>query len=80
MTNIEKLQGLLEDILLLDDGQFTLGLTRDDVETWDSMATVAVAIGIEEVFGHHPNEDEAISFSSVADIITFLKAKGLEFE
>lgn len=80
MTNMNKLQNLLEDILLLDDGQFALELTRDGVETWDSMATVAVAIGIEEVFGHHPTEEDAISFSSVADIVAFLRAKGVAFE
>lgn len=80
MTNTEKLQDLLEDVLLLEDGQFSLELTRDGVETWDSMATVAVAIGIEEVFGHHPTEDEAIALGSVADIIAFLTAKGVSFE
>ncbi|WP_171097575.1 MULTISPECIES: hypothetical protein [unclassified Ruegeria] len=80
MTNLEKLQDLLEDVLLLEDGQFSLDLTRDGVETWDSMATVAVAIGVEEVFGHHPTEEEAIALASVTDIITFLKAKGVAFD
>lgn len=80
MTNMDKLQDLLEDVLLLEDGQFSKELTREDVETWDSMATVAVAIGIEEVFGHHPTEEEAIALNSVADITAFLTAKGVAFD
>lgn len=80
MTNLEKLQDLLEDVLLLEDGQFSRDLTRDGLETWDSMATVAVAIGVEEVFGHHPTEEEAIGLASVADIITFLQARGVALD
>lgn len=79
MDNLQKLQDLLDDILLLDDGQFSRDLTREDVETWDSMATVAVAIGLEEEFGHHPSEEEAIGLNSVAEIITFLEARGTSF-
>lgn len=80
MTSMEKLQDLLEDVLLLEAGQFSLDLVRDDMETWDSMATVAVAIGIEEVFGYHPTEEEAIGLAGVADIITFLRSRGVAFD
>ena len=57
-----------------------IALHRDDVETWDSMATVAIAVGIEEVFQHHPLEEEAIGLESVDHIIAFLKAKGVRFD
>ena len=80
MTNHEKLQELLEDILLLDDGDYNLDLHRDAVETWDSMATVAIAIGIEEVFHHHPLEEEAIGLESVRHIVAFLEGKGVSFD
>ncbi len=80
MNNHQKLQELLEDILLLDDGQYALTLHRDEVETWDSMATVAIAVGIEEVFHHHPLEEEAVGLESVAHIIAFLEGKGVRFD
>lgn len=80
MSNHEKLQELMEDILLLDDGAYSLDLHRDQVESWDSMATVAIAIGIEEVFNHHPLEEEAIGLESVGHIIAFLEQKGVRFD
>ena len=55
-------------------------LHRDEVETWDSMATVAIAVGIEEVFKHHPTEEEAIGLESVQHILAFLKAKGVPLD
>ncbi|MEM8732511.1 MAG: hypothetical protein AAGF79_21590 [Pseudomonadota bacterium] len=80
MTNLEKLQELMEDVLLLEDGAFSRDLARDNLQAWDSMATVAVAIGIEEVFGHHPTPEEAIGLASVSDIIAFLSARGVAFD
>ena len=69
MTNHEKLKDLVVDIFLLDDDEFHLGLCRDEVETWDSLAVVSLAVGVKETFGYHFTPQEAASVQSVQDII-----------
>ena len=79
MTNREKLQDLLQDILLLDPSEFRFDLARDEVETWDSMSVVAIAVGVDETFGYHMSPDEAMRVSGVRDIIGILEEKGISF-
>ena len=78
-ANRDKLKQLLEDILLLDPEEFSFELQRDDVETWDSMALVAIAVGVDEEFGHHMKPEEATAIASVGDIVAFLEARGVSF-
>jgi len=79
MTNREKLQDLLQDILLLDPSEFRFDLRRDEVETWDSMSVVAIAVGLQETFGYHMSPEEAIRVAGVDDIIVILEEKGISF-
>jgi len=79
MTNREKLQDLLQDILLLDPSEFRFDLQRDAVETWDSMSVVAIAVGLQETFGYHMSPEEAIRVAGVDDIIVILEEKGISF-
>ena len=79
MTNREKLQDLLQDILLLDPSEFRFDLSRDEVETWDSMSVVAIAVGVDETFGYHMSPDEAMRVAGVAEIMTILEEKGISF-
>lgn len=79
MTNREKLQDLLLDVLLLDPSEFRFDLKREQLQTWDSLAVVAIAVGVDETFGYHFTPDEATSISSVGDIIRILETKGINF-
>jgi acyl carrier protein len=79
MNNREKLQDLIQDILLLDDGEFHFGLERSNVETWDSMSVVAIAVGVHEEFGYHFTPEEATGIRSVQDIVDLLETKGISF-
>lgn len=79
MTNREKLQELIQDILLLDPSEFHFDLSRRDVETWDSMSVVAIAVGVHEEFGYHFTPEEATSITGVGDIIELLETKGISF-
>jgi acyl carrier protein len=79
-VNRERLKDLLVDVLLIDPSEFSLTLTKSDVDTWDSLAVVAVAVGIEEVFGYHPTTQEAMRLQSVQDIIALLEEKGTAFD
>lgn len=78
MSNGEKLRQLVTDVLLLEEDEYREDLTREDVETWDSLAVVSIAVGIHEVFGYHPTPDEATAIHSVADIVELLSKKGIE--
>jgi acyl carrier protein len=79
MTNREKLQDLLQDVLLLDTSEFHFDLKRENIQTWDSMGVVAIAVGVEETFGYHFSPDEATRLTGVGDIIRILESKGISF-
>ena len=79
MTNREKLQDLLLDVFLLDPSEFHFALKREEIQTWDSMGVVAIAVGVDETFGYHFTPDEATSVASVDDIIRILESKGISF-
>ncbi len=79
MTNREKLQDLLQDILLLDPSEFRFDLMRDDVQMWDSLAVVAIAVGVDETFGYHFTPEEAMTIKGVPDIMALLETKSISF-
>jgi acyl carrier protein len=79
MTNREKLEDLLIDIFLLEPDEFRFDLSRDEVETWDSLAVVSVAVGIKETFGYHFTPEEATSVQSVQNIMDILESRGICF-
>jgi acyl carrier protein len=79
MSNREKLRNLLLEVLLLSDEEFSYDLNRDQVETWDSLAVVAIAAGVDETFGYHFTPDEAVGITGVRDIIRVLEREGISF-
>ena len=79
MNNREKLQDLLLDILLLDSSEFHFDLKREEIQTWDSMGVVAIAVGVDETFGYHFTPEEATSLTGVRDIIRILETKDISF-
>jgi acyl carrier protein len=80
MDNREKLKKVVEDVFLLQPGEFRFDLRRDEVETWDSFGVVSLAVGIQETFGYHFTPAEAVGIKSVGDIISLLSAKGVKFD
>ena len=79
MSNQEKLKDLIVDTLLIDPDEYSLELGREDVDTWDSLAVVSVAVGCHETFGYHFTPEEATSINNVQDIIAILQTKGISF-
>lgn len=79
MSNRARLQALFEDILLLNEGEFRFDLRRVDVATWDSLSVVAIATGVEETFGYHMSEEEAVGITSVPDLVRLLEDRGVPF-
>lgn len=80
MENREKLKKVVEDVFLLQPGEFRFDLRRDEVETWDSFGVVSLAVGIQEAFGYHFTPAEATNIKSVGDVISVLSEKGFNFD
>ncbi len=80
MTNLETLQNLLIDVFLLEPSEFRFDLRRNEVDTWDSLGVVSMAVGVHNTFGYHFSPEEATSIESVQDIIDALSTKGIDFD
>jgi acyl carrier protein len=80
VTNREKLRQLLLDVFLLTEDQFSFDLKKDDVDTWDSLGVVSLAVGIQEVFGYHLTPEQATGITSAADVIRLLSDHQIRFD
>jgi acyl carrier protein len=80
MNNHQKLKGLLLDVLLIEESEYSLEMSREDVDTWDSLGLVSMAVGIDETFGYHFSQEEALSIKKVQDIVDILESKGIRFD
>jgi acyl carrier protein len=77
---LEKLKRLLLDVFLIPESEFRFDLRRDEIDTWDSLGVVSLAVGVEEVFGYHMSQDEAMGISGIHDIVTLLQSRGVDFD
>ena len=80
MANREKLKQLMIDVFLLDPAEFHFDLVADDLDTWDSLGVVSLAVGLHETFGYHCTPEEAAAIRGVPDIIALLTSKGVGFD
>ena len=80
MSNHEKLEELMVDIFLLEPEEYRRDLHRDEVDTWDSLGIVSMAVGIQDGFGYHFTPDEATSVHSITAIVALLEQNGIKFE
>lgn len=80
LENREKLKSLLLDVLLISSDEFRFDLKRENIDTWDSLGVVSLAVGIEETFGYHATQDEALAIRGVEDIVRLLRSKGIEID
>jgi acyl carrier protein len=76
-ANRSRLRDLLLDVFLLDPSEFHWDLKRSQIDTWDSLGTVSLAVGLQDVFGHHLTPGEATGLTSVEDIVEVLRRKGV---
>ena len=75
-----KLRNLLVEILLIDDDQYQDENGPDAIETWDSLAMVRIAVGVEEAFGYGMTPEEIVSLDSIGDIKAILRAHDIRFD
>ncbi len=77
--NRSKLRELLTAVFLLDPQHFRFETTQEEVETWDSLGVVSLAVGIQDTFGIHLKPEEALSLKSFQQIVAVLTEKGVSF-
>ncbi|MBT5954905.1 acyl carrier protein [bacterium] len=77
--NNERLKTLLLDIFMMPESDYKDGNGPDDIENWDSLATVSMAVGVQEEFSHHMTPEEVSEIKSIGDIKTFLVKNGISF-
>ena len=75
-----KLRNLLVEILLIDDEQYRDENGPDTIETWDSLAMVRIATGVEEAFDYSMTPEEMVSLDSIGDIKAILRSRDIAFD
>jgi acyl carrier protein len=80
VSNREKLKELLIEVFLLSEDEFSFDLTKEQIQTWDSLGVVSLAVGVQEAFGYHFAPEQAVSLRSVADIVDILSKNGVPFD
>lgn len=80
MSNRAKLKQLVLDVFLLDESEFRFDLRRTEVDTWDSLGVVSLAVGVQETFGYHPTPEEATAIAGIDDLIALLAARGIALD
>ncbi len=76
--NNEKLANLLTEIFMMEESEYKDENGPDEIENWDSLATVSMAVSINEEFGYHMRPDEVAGIKCIGDIKKFLAGKGVE--
>ncbi|MEZ5358262.1 MAG: acyl carrier protein [Candidatus Zixiibacteriota bacterium] len=78
--NDEKLMRILEEVLLIDESQYNDDYGPDEIETWDSLATVNIAAGLEKEFGYSMDPEVMAELECIGDIKEALKGGGVSFQ
>jgi acyl carrier protein len=80
MSNHCKLKQLVCEVFLLAPEEYRDTLLRSEVETWDSLGIVSLAVGVDEVFGCHMTPEEATSLQGIQHLIALLRSKQIAFD
>ncbi|UCE67745.1 MAG: acyl carrier protein [Candidatus Zixiibacteriota bacterium] len=77
--NEKILLNLLIEILLIDEDQFKDDYGPNEIETWDSLASVGIAAAVEKEFGYAMSPEEMALMDSIGDIKNYLRSGGIDF-
>ena len=76
--NDQKLLNVLEEILLIDESQYKDDHGPDEIDTWDSLATVSIAAALEKEFGYQMSPEQMATLECIGDIKAALRSGGVE--
>jgi len=74
----QRLLAILTEVFGLKEAEISLSLTRDDVESWDSLRQMDLVLSLEEEFGITLEMADIVRLESVASIEEVLRAKGVD--
>jgi acyl carrier protein len=77
MTGLKE---LVSKALRLPAGPVSDTLTMADTRAWDSLAHMELVLTIEERYHVNLSADEIVSMTSIAGIVTVLRAHGVELQ
>ena len=72
MSNAEKI-ALLEDMMELDEGTLEENMILEDVEEWDSMASLSLIVLMSDEFGKKISAKQIKEFVTVKDILNYME-------
>jgi acyl carrier protein len=75
--NDAKLRSLLLDVFLMDEALYRDEHGPEQIASWDSLATVSMAVGVNETFGHHMTPQDVAKVKTIGDIKAYLRSKGV---
>jgi acyl carrier protein len=73
----KKLKDILAKVLLIDESKISDGMSRKNVEEWDSMAHLMLVSEIESAFEVTMDDDDIMEIQTVGDIKKTLKKLGI---
>jgi acyl carrier protein len=73
----KKLKDILAKVLLIDETKISDGMSRKNVEEWDSMAHLMLVSEIESAFEVTMDDDDIMEIQTVGDIKKTLKKLGI---
>lgn len=68
-----KIIEIFEDILDIENGKINLNSTPEDIEEWDSVATINIIVAIEEEFGIKFKLKDIQEAKSVKDFLELIE-------
>lgn len=72
---LEKVQEIFRDIFDNEELTLTMETTKDDVEEWDSLATINIILALESEFGIKIVLEEAAEFNNIKYIVDLIDKK-----
>jgi acyl carrier protein len=74
----QQLRQLLVDVFLMDEALYRDEHGPDQIVGWDSLATVSMAVGIHEAFGHHMTPQDVAGMRTIGDVKAWLRGQGVD--
>jgi len=75
--NDARLRSLLCDVFLMDEELYRDENGPEQIAGWDSLATVSMAVGVHETFGHHMTPKDVALIRTIGDIKAYLRRQGV---
>ncbi|MBE0515247.1 acyl carrier protein [Sulfurimonas sp.] len=74
----DKVKEVLAEVFDMKSSEITVGLTKDDIDTWDSLRQMDLVTSLEKEFDIRLEMMEIVSLDSVAKTVEILKSKGVD--